>query len=85
MDEQYPSFEKQKQIDEQGAEYWSARNLSKLLDYSEYRHFQSVLNRAKEACSNSGQSIEDHFEDVLAMVRIGSGAQKELQDVASSK
>lgn len=85
MDEQYRSFENQKQIDEQGAEYWSARNLSKLLDYSEYRHFQSVLNRAKEACSNSGQSIHDHFEDVLAMVKIGSGAQRELQDVMLSR
>ncbi|MDF3934439.1 DNA damage-inducible protein D [Pseudomonas citronellolis] len=85
MDEQHQSFEQLKQEDEGGTEYWSARSLSKLLDYSEYRHFLPVLARAKEACSNSGHAIEDHFEDALGMVVIGSGAQRELQDVRLSR
>lgn len=85
MYEQHHSFEQRKQTDESGAEYWSARSLAKLLDYSEYRHFQPVLLRAKEACANSGQSMSDHFEDVLAMVKIGSGAQRQLQDVKLSR
>lgn len=85
MNEQHQSFEQMKQIDESGVEYWSARHLSKLLDYSEYRHFLPVLVRAKEACSKSGYATEDHFEDVLGMVTIGSGAQRELQDVRLSR
>lgn len=56
-----------------------------MLDYSEYRHFLPVLARAKEACGNSGHTIEDHFEDMLGMVTIGSGAQRELQDVQLSR
>ncbi|MDG9979475.1 DNA damage-inducible protein D [Ectopseudomonas oleovorans] len=85
MNDQHQSFEQLKQTDEHGAEYWSARSLSKLLDYSEYRHFLPVLARAKEACGNSGHAIEDHFEDALGMVTIGSGAQRELQDVKLSR
>jgi len=62
-----------------------ARPLAKVLDYSEYRHFLPVLERAKEACRNSNQAVEDHFEDVLAMVEIGSGAKRELPDVKLSR
>ena len=71
---QYQSFESIKHITESGEEYWTSRELSKLLDYSEYRHFLPVLGKAKEACKNSGHSIENHFEDILGMVKIGSGA-----------
>lgn len=85
MNERHESFEELKMTDQQGAEYWSARRLAKLLEYSEYRHFLPVLARAKEACQNSGQEVEDHFEDSLGMVSIGSGAQRELQDVKLSR
>ncbi|WP_163910528.1 DNA damage-inducible protein D [Pseudomonas frederiksbergensis] len=85
MNEQHQSFEERKQTDENGAEFWSARSLSKLLEYSEYRHFQPVLARAKEACTSSGFAIDDHFEDTLAMVTIGSGARRELPDVKLSR
>ncbi|GHT32355.1 hypothetical protein FACS189434_03910 [Bacteroidia bacterium] len=64
-------FEQIKQIDENGNEYWTARKLAKVLEYSEYRHFVPVINRAKEACENSGQNLSDHFEDMLEMVNIG--------------
>lgn len=85
MENQHESFEQRKLIDQHGAEYWSARSLSKLLEYSEYRHFLPVLARARDACNNSGHAIEDHFEDALGMVAIGSGAQRELQDVKLSR
>ena len=81
----HATFDSIRQQDEEGNEFWLARPLAKVLDYSEYRHFLPVLERAKEACQNSGQSIEDHFEDILAMVEIGSGAKRELPDVMLSR
>lgn len=85
MNDQHQLFEEIKQTDSNGMEFWSARAMSKLLGYSEYRHFQPVITKAKEACANSEHSIEDHFEDVLGMVMIGSGAQRELSDVKLSR
>lgn len=79
------TFDSIKQTDEQGNEYWKARQLSKVLEYSEYRHFLPVITRAKEACRNSGLMEEDHFEDFLDMVEIGSGAVRELSNVRLSR
>lgn len=78
-------FEQIKQTNEQGNEFWSARDLAKVLEYSEYRHFLPVIERAKEACKNSVQSIANHFEDVLEMVPIGSGAQRTSESVKLSR
>lgn len=61
-------FETIKQWDENEHEYWSARDLSKALEYSEYRHFLPVIAKAKEACINSGQEVKDHFEEVLDLI-----------------
>lgn len=85
LEQHHATFDSIRQQDEEGNEFWLARPLAKVLDYSEYRHFLPVLERAKEACRNSGQSIEDHFEDILAMVEIGSGAKRELPDVMLSR
>lgn len=84
-EQHHATFDSIRQQDETGQEYWLARSLAKILDYSEYRHFLPVLERAKEACNNSQQNIENHFEDVLAMVEIGSGAKRELPDVRLSR
>ena len=65
------TFESIKKIDESGREYWSSRDLVKALDYADYRNFQSVLNKAKEACKNSGQEVQNHFVDITEMVSIG--------------
>lgn len=73
-------FEQIKQVEKNGIEWWSARQLGKILEYSEYRHFKPVIEKAKEACANSGQRIEDHFEDFLEMVDIGSGAKRPMED-----
>lgn len=79
------TFENIKHTDKEGNEFWLARPLAKVLDYSEYRHFLPVLERARDACRNSGQPIDDHFEDILEMVEIGSGARRELPDVRLSR
>lgn len=78
-------FEQIKQTDENGNEFWSARDLSKALEYSEYRHFLPVIDRAKEACINSGQQVSDHFEDILEMINIGKTARREVKSVKLSR
>ncbi|HLP92932.1 MAG TPA: BRO family protein [Saprospiraceae bacterium] len=80
-----PIFEQIKRLDENGTEYWSARDLSKVLEYSEYRHFLPALERAKEACQNSGQQMADHFEDILEMVTIGSKAERQIENIKLSR
>lgn len=78
-------FEQIKRNDENGVEYWSARDMSKILEYSEYRHFLPVIKKAKEACANSGNNPLDHFEDILEMVQIGSGAKRKSKSVKLSR
>ena len=78
-------FESIKNIDENGNEYWTSRSLWKILEYTEYRHFLPVIEKAKIACENSGQRIEDHFEDILEMVTIGSGAERQIDSVKLSR
>ena len=81
----HETFESIRHFDENGNEYWLARQLSRVLEYSEYRHFLPVIEKAKEACSNSKNPVEDHFEDVLEMVDIGSGAKRPVPDVRLSR
>lgn len=83
--QQHAGFEDIRQVDEAGNEFWSARQLSKVLEYSEYRHFLPVIGRAREACQNSHHPVANHFEDVLDMVEIGSGAQRKIDDVRLSR
>lgn len=78
-------FESIRHVNEDEQEYWLARELSKMLEYSEYRHFLPVIERAKEAVRNSGQPVENHFEDILEMVKIGSGAMRQLQNIKLSR
>ena len=78
-------FEQIRRIDENGNEYWSARDFSKVLEYIDYRNFTSVINKAKEACKNSNQIISDHFVDVNEMVLLGSGAERQVDSVKLSR
>ncbi|HIS89965.1 TPA: DNA damage-inducible protein D [Candidatus Avigastranaerophilus faecigallinarum] len=78
-------FEKIKRISEDGYEYWSARDLYKLLGYSEYRHFLPVIDKVKEALISLNEDIENHIEDMLDMVKIGSGADRELESLKLSR
>ena len=77
----HATFEGIRHVDEAGNEFWLARQLAEVLDYSQYRHFLPVVERAREACKNSGQPSEDHMEDVLTMVDIGSGAKRQVEDI----
>lgn len=63
-------FEQIKQTDENGNEFWSARDLFKALEYSEYRHFLPAIERAKEACTNSGQKLSDHFDSNKSVISL---------------
>lgn len=65
----------------EGVECWSARELQLLLGYSKWENFANVIEKAKEACRNAEQNISDHFPDVRKMVSIGSGAEKEIDDM----
>ena len=78
-------FESIKHVDKNNIEYWTSRTLWKVLEYTEYRHFLPVIDKAKLACENSGQRIEDHFEDILEMVEIGSGAERSVDSVKLSR
>lgn len=78
-------FESIKKINEIGQEYWSAREMYKALNYQEWRKFVNVINRAKQACQNSEQQVENHFVQVDKMVRIGSGAERNISDLFLSR
>jgi DNA-damage-inducible protein D len=60
---------------------WSARSLCSLFGYTQWRNFNNVIDKAKEACNNAGQSVSDHFADVSKMVNLGSGSEREIDDV----
>ncbi len=59
-----------------GGEYWSSRDFADVLGYNDYRNFEQVIGKARLACFNSGERIDDHFVDITEMVEIGSGAQR---------
>ena len=79
------TFESIKHINEYGEEYWLARELQPVLEYTQWRRFSDAIERAKLACKNSGYEIEDHFAGVGKMVDIGSGAEREIDDVILSR
>ncbi|MEP7128708.1 MAG: DNA damage-inducible protein D [Chitinophagales bacterium] len=78
-------FEQIKKLGENKNEYWTARDLSAVLEYSEYRHFKPVIDKAKEACKNSKYSVQDHFEDILDMIELGKGGRREIDNVKLSR
>ena len=80
----HQTFESLKQ-DEKGCEFWHARKLAKALEYYDYRNFLNVLEKAKEACKNSGHNIVDHFVDITDMIDIGKGGQRQAADVKLSR
>src|SRR6478735_2199480 len=79
-------FEQIRRESEDGYEYWSARALAEVLGYrTNYRNFKKAIEKAKVACENSGQDVEDHFAQARKMVTIGSGAKREVEDVHLSR
>ncbi|MBZ0182181.1 MAG: DNA damage-inducible protein D [Melioribacteraceae bacterium] len=66
---------------ENSVEFWFARDLQHLLGYSKWDNFKKVINKAKTSCETSGHEIDDHFADIGKMVVIGSGAEREVDDI----
>ena len=75
------TFEAHAQQAENGIEFWLARDLQHLLGYDEWRNFSTVIIKAKTACEVSDHAISDHFVDVNKMVDLGSGSQREVDDI----
>lgn len=67
--------------EQDGIEYWLARELQELLGYSDWRNFSNAINKAKESCQTTGEAVSDHFVDVTKMVKIGSGAERKQEDI----
>ena len=80
ISELYSAFE-QAALEVDGVECWSARELQKLLGYSKWENFTNVINKAKVACENVGHNVSDHFPDVRKMVALGSGSERDIDDV----
>ena len=78
-------FEAIKHTDDDGDEFWSARELSKVLGYSGWQRFYGVIERAQLACENSGQAASDHFNATVKLIAAGKGAQREVEDVHLSR
>jgi len=91
MSEQLPipattnTFERIKRVNPSGAEFWSARELARVLEYTEFRNLAAVIAKARQACAKSGHTVSDHFVDITEMVGIGSGAQRPIEDWALSR
>ena len=68
-----------------GTEFWLARDLQPLLGYSRWENFAKVVEKAKTACENTGYDVVDHFLDVTKMVEIGSGVERQIEDIALTR
>lgn len=78
-------FDSIKHIDEDGNEYWLARELMSILQYSNWQNFEKTINKAIIACENSNFNVINHFIDVSKMVAIGSGAYRKQKDYKLSR
>ncbi len=85
MSEQTTPFETIRKTDEEENEYWSARDLARVLDYGEFRFFKNVIKKAEAACENSGQVVADHFVQTHDMITTGKGARRKVEDFHLSR
>jgi DNA-damage-inducible protein D len=85
MDNSESPFEQIRQIDPDGNEFWSARDLMPVLEYTNWRNFNGVILKAQIACENSGNDPADHFVGAIKMVAIGSDAKREVEDMHLSR
>lgn len=81
----HSEFEVVRKTNQHGQDFWSARDLQAILGYSKWEKFLFVIEKAKNACVNSGQKVTDHFLHMGKMVGIGSGAQREIEDIQLSR
>ncbi|MBZ0201867.1 MAG: DNA damage-inducible protein D [Ignavibacteria bacterium] len=84
ISELFDKFESSRYETEE-VEYWSARDLQVIFNYSDWRNLVKVIEKAKQACKNAGEDIGDHFVDITKMVSIGSGSEREVEDYALTR
>jgi len=82
---EYESFESIKQIADDGMEFWYARDLQIVLQYTQWRNFQKVIDRAMLACQNSGFSVKEHFAEVSKMIKLAKTAEIRVSDFKCSR
>lgn len=75
------TFEQYKHVNEYGQDYWFARDLQVVLQYTEWRNFIKVIEKAKTSCESSGNNTLDHFVDFNKMIDIAKGAKREIDDI----
>jgi len=78
-------FDAIRHVDEQGNEYWSARELSKILGYTLWQKFRNVIEKAEKACEQSGAALSDHFIHMDKMIATGKGAKRKIEDFRISR
>jgi DNA-damage-inducible protein D len=78
-------FERIRRVNEAGNEHWSSRDFARVLGYTDYRNFEQVIEKAKLACFNSGQRVDDHFVDITEMIEIGKGGQRAVRTTLMSR
>ena len=66
--------------EQEGVEYWMARELQELLGYSDWRNFLNAINKAKDSCETTGEAVSDHFVDVNKIIELGKGGKREVDD-----
>jgi len=67
--------------EQDGIEYWLARELQELLGYADWRNFLNAVDKAKESCKTTGEAVSDHFVDVNKMIDLGKGGQRKVDDI----
>ncbi|MGZ4164058.1 MAG: DNA damage-inducible protein D [Tumebacillaceae bacterium] len=82
---EHSAFEQVRRFDQHENEYWSARDLQKILEYTSYKKFQRAIEKAIVSCEQSGQDIDDHFAQTDQMVEIGSNAKRRIKDFHLSR
>ena len=81
MNHEITPFESIRRTNPAGNEFWSSRDFAKVLGYVIYRHFEAVIAKAKTACINSGQRVEEHFVGSDQLIEIGKGGQRSVKTV----
>ena len=85
MSHEITPFEQIRRTNPAGNEFWSSRDFAQVLGYADYRNFEAVIERARTACFNSGQRVEDHFVEITDMIEIGKGGQRPVKTVMMSR
>lgn len=78
-------FERIRRTNPAGNEFWSSRDFAQVLGYTDYRNFEAVIEKARTACFNSGQRVEDHFVEITELIEIGKGGQRPVRTVMMSR